>query len=70
MPLNKGQMQLGILEPASLAAKRYRKYKQEKRKELHRQQVIAFILKVLEAIAKLLNKAGIIRRRVETVSVE
>jgi len=58
------------LEPASLAAKRYRKYKQAKRKELHKQQVISFILKVLAAIAKLLKKAGIVRRRVETVSVE
>lgn len=70
MLLNKGKLQLGILDPASLAAKRYRKYKQEKRKELQKQQVISFILKVLEAIAKLLKKAGIVRRRVETVSVE
>ena len=70
MPLNRVQTQLGILEPASLAAKRYRKYKREKRKELHRQQVISFILKVLEAIAKLLKKTGILRRRVETVFVE
>lgn len=59
-----------IVEPASLAAKRYRKYKQEKRKESLEQQVISFILKVLEVIAKLLKKAGIIRRKVETVSVE
>ena len=58
------------MEPASLAAKRYRKYKQEKRKESLAQQVISFLLKVLEAIAKLLEKAGIIRRKVETVSVE
>lgn len=58
------------MEPASLAAKRYRKYKQEKRKESLKQQVFSFILKVLEAIAKLLKKAGIIRRKVETVRVE
>jgi heme/copper-type cytochrome/quinol oxidase subunit 4 len=58
------------MEPASLAAKRYRIYKQEKRKESLKQQVISFILKVLEAIARLLKKTGVIRRKVETVRVE
>jgi len=58
------------MEPASLAAKRYRKYKHEKRKESLKQQVISFILKVLGALAKLLKKSGIIRRKIETVIVE
>ncbi len=58
------------MEPATIAAKRYRKYKQEKRKESLRQQAISSILKVLQALAILLKNAGIIRRKVEKISVE
>jgi hypothetical protein len=59
------------MEPATLAEKRYRQYKHEKRKQSLKAQIILFIWKVLQAITTLLKKTKIIRKGpVETVIVE
>lgn len=58
-------------EYSSFAAKRYRQHKWEKRKESLMQQVAALILRLLQAIVKTLQDAGLIKRRaVEKVVVE
>jgi hypothetical protein len=59
------------MEPAKLAKKRYRQYKQEERKQSIKARIISFIWKVFRAITVLFKKAKIIKKRpVETVIVE
>lgn len=55
---------------SSFAARRYRRYKWEQQKQAIKKKAIALLLKVLEAIAKALQKARIVQRRIETVNVE
>ncbi|HEX2558381.1 MAG TPA: hypothetical protein VHK86_08675 [Nitrososphaera sp.] len=58
-------------EYSNFAAKRYRQHKWEKRKESLMQQIAAIILRLLQAIVKTLQDAGVMKRRaVEKVAVE
>jgi len=58
-------------EYSSFAAKRYRQHKWEKRKESLMQQVAALIMRLLQAIVKTLQGAGMMKRRtVEKIAVE
>lgn len=55
---------------SSLAAKRYRKYRLKQHKEAFKKKVVNFLFRLLQAIARTLQKARILRRKVETVTVE
>ncbi|HEX7032978.1 MAG TPA: hypothetical protein VF172_08265 [Nitrososphaera sp.] len=55
---------------SSIAAKRYRKYRLEQHKESFKKKGAAFIFRLFTAIARALQKARILRRRVETVAIE
>jgi hypothetical protein len=59
------------LKYETLAAKRYRKYRWQERKESFAKSMAAIILQLLQAIIKILQQAGLTKRRtVEKVSVE
>ena len=55
---------------SGLAARRYREYRRQKRKESLKQSVMAFLMWLLRSIAKVLQKTGIKRPVVEKVNVE
>jgi hypothetical protein len=56
---------------SQLAAKRYRLYMKQKRRQSLIQDLVAFALIILQAFAKTLQRAGIKKsRRVEKVNVE
>lgn len=55
---------------SSIATKRYRKYRVKQTKESLKKKVISFLFRLFQAIARTLQKAGILRRKVETVTVE
>jgi len=59
------------MEQSAIAAKRYKQFKQENRKEALKKKVVSFLVQVAKAFAWLLQKAKIIRKRnVETVIVQ
>jgi hypothetical protein len=55
---------------SSIAAKRYRKYRLKQNKESLKKKLISFLFRLFQAIARTLQKAGILKRKVETVTVE
>ena len=59
------------MEQSAIAAKRYKQFKKEQRKESVKKKVASFLVKLAMAIVKLLQKARILRRRkVEAVAVQ
>ena len=55
----------------ALAARRYKKFKAQKRKESIKKRIFSFLFKLLRAIVIMLKKARIIRApKVETIKVE
>jgi hypothetical protein len=59
------------MDHASIAAKRYKEFKKEKRKESMKKSLISFLIKLFEVVVKALQKVGIIKKRkVETITVE
>jgi len=57
-------------EYSSLAARRYRKYQRQKRKEFAK-KITLYLFKLFHAIVKALQKTKVLRRRnVETIIVE
>lgn len=59
-----------MMNEAAIAAERYRHYKAEKRKQTMQKTILSLLLKLFEVIAKVLQNAKIVRRKVETVKVE
>lgn len=58
-------------ESEELAARRYRQYRWQKRKESFAKRMIDFILRVLKALVEALQNARIVKKRVvEKVNVE
>jgi len=56
---------------SSLAARRYRQYQRQKRKEFAKKKIISYLFKLFQAIVKALQKIRVLRRRnVETIIVE
>jgi hypothetical protein len=55
---------------SSVAAKRYRKYRLKQSRDSFKKKVISFLFRLFQAIARALQKAGLLRRKVETVTVE
>jgi len=56
---------------AALAARRYKTFKKQKRRESLKKRVMAFLLRLVRAIAIVVKKAGLVKtRKVETVKVE
>jgi len=56
---------------SSLAARRYRQYEWQKRKEFAKKKIISYLFKLFQAIVKALQKIRVLRRRnVETIIVE
>jgi hypothetical protein len=59
------------LDQAEFAAKRYRRYKAELNKQSLKQDLISLLLKIFDAIVKILQQTRLIRRReIEKVTVE
>lgn len=58
------------MEYESLARRRYREYRMRERKESIKKKIVSFLIHLFMAIVKVLRKAKILRRKVETVQVE
>lgn len=64
-------LKYNIMDNARFAAKRYRQYTTEMRKQSVKQSIILFLIKIFDMIAKLLHKAKIVEVcRVERITVE
>lgn len=57
-------------EYSSLVARRYRRYKWQKMKESAKKKIISLLFKLFAVSVKALQKAGMLRRKVERVVVE
>jgi hypothetical protein len=57
-------------EYSSLLARRYRQYRRQKSKESAKKKIGSFMFKLFTVIAKALQKAGILRRKVEKIKVD
>jgi hypothetical protein len=55
---------------SSFAARRYRQYRRQERKKSAKKKIVAFLLRLFMMIVGVLQKARILRRKVETIRVE
>ena len=58
-------------EYATVAARRYKEFKKQKKKESTKKKVISFLFKLFRAIVTMLKKARVVRKpKVERVKVQ
>jgi hypothetical protein len=55
---------------SELAARRYREYRRQKRKESLKKSIMAFLMWLLRNIAKILQRTGLKKQVIEKVNVE
>jgi hypothetical protein len=54
----------------ALAKRRYNNFKKQERREFIKKKVVSFLIKLFKAIVRVLRKARILKRKVETIKVE